>query len=160
TPSPWVQVLNDTQITAVIPNGSGTVDVRVQSGVNETDTFSSNPNANVHAPTFGYGTSATSPADLFTITNGTATVTVTGLSPSRGPAAGGLTVTPPGPTFPGATGVSFGGTPATSFHVVSATQIPATEPAGTAGQSVDVTVTTPIGTSAAGTADRFTYLAK
>jgi hypothetical protein len=66
TPAGSVNVLSDSQITAVVPNGSGTVDVTVQSGINETDTFSSNPNANVNAPIFGYGTSAATPADLFT----------------------------------------------------------------------------------------------
>jgi autotransporter passenger strand-loop-strand repeat protein len=157
TPASSVQIVSDTQITAVIPNGTGTVDVRVQSGVNATDNISSNPNANVHAPIFGYGMSAPSAADLFTITGGTTAVTVTGVSPASGPAAGGATVTITGSNFTGATAVSFGGTAATNFTVVSATQIKATEPAGTAGQSVDVTVTTPIGTSATSPADRFTF---
>jgi autotransporter passenger strand-loop-strand repeat protein len=153
-----VNVESDTQITAVVPNGSGTVDVTVQSGVNETDNFSSNPNANVNAPIFGYGTSATSPADQFTFTGGTGgSVTVTGVSPASGPAAGGVTVTITGTAFTGATAVSFGSTPATNFNVVSATQITATEPAGTAGQSVDVTVTTPTGTSPTNSADKFTF---
>jgi hypothetical protein len=66
TPSGSVQVLSDTRITAVVPNGAGTVNVTVQSGVNETDTISSSPSANVNAPTFGYGTSAISPAGQFT----------------------------------------------------------------------------------------------
>jgi hypothetical protein len=61
-----VTFVSDTQITAVIPNGSGTVNVTVQSGVNETDNVSSNPNANVTKPIFGYGTSAITPADSFT----------------------------------------------------------------------------------------------
>jgi hypothetical protein len=61
-----VTFVSDSQITAVVPNGAGTVDVTVQSGVNETDNFSDNPNANVNKPNFGYGTSATSSADKFT----------------------------------------------------------------------------------------------
>jgi hypothetical protein len=91
-PSSSVNVLGDTEITALVPNGTGTVDVTVQSGVSETDNLSSNPNANVNAPIFGYGTSATTPADLFTfttlpsfanlsaptITYGTASTTVSG----------------------------------------------------------------------------------
>jgi hypothetical protein len=68
-----VTVLSDTQVSVAVPSGSGTVDVTVQSGVNETDTLSSNPNANVNAPIFGYGTSATSPADVFTFTTDTTT---------------------------------------------------------------------------------------
>jgi hypothetical protein len=59
-------VLGDTQISATVPSGSGTVDVTVQSGINETDTISGNPNANVNAPIFGYGTSALTAADKFT----------------------------------------------------------------------------------------------
>jgi hypothetical protein len=66
TPSTSVNVLSDTQLTALVPAGTGTVDVTVQSGVNEIDTVSSNPNANVNAPIFGYGTSAKSSADKFT----------------------------------------------------------------------------------------------
>jgi hypothetical protein len=158
TPSSSVHILSDTQITAVIPNGSGTVDVRVQSGVSETDNFSSNPNANVNAPIFGYGTSAISAADLFTITADT-TVTVTAVSPASGPAAGGVTITITGTNFTGATSVMFGNTQATNFVVVSSTQITATEPPGTAGQTVDITVTTPAGKSATNSADRFSFVA-
>jgi hypothetical protein len=66
-----VTVLSDMQLSVVVPSGSGTVDVTVQSGINETDTLSSNPNANVNAPIFGYGTSAKTPADMFTFTANT-----------------------------------------------------------------------------------------
>jgi hypothetical protein len=68
TPAGSVTVLSDTKISVVVPNGSGTVDVTLQSGINETDNISSNPNANVNAPIFGYGTSAMTPADQFTFT--------------------------------------------------------------------------------------------
>ncbi len=59
-----VTYVSDSQITAVVPSGSGTVNVMVQSGQNETDP--NNPNDNVNAPIFGYGTSAISTADQFT----------------------------------------------------------------------------------------------
>lgn len=65
-----VTVLSDTQLSVLVPSGVGTVDITVQSGVNEADTYSSNPNANVNAPIFGYGTSATSSADHFTFIGG------------------------------------------------------------------------------------------
>jgi hypothetical protein len=65
-----VTVVSDTQLSVVVPSGSGTVHVTVQSGVNEIDYISGNPNANVNAPIFGYGTSAQTPADLFTFTRG------------------------------------------------------------------------------------------
>jgi hypothetical protein len=78
TPAGSVTVLSDTQLSVVVPSGSGTVDVTVQSGVNEADNFSSNPDANVNAPIFGYGTSGKTPADQFTITQASPTITVSG----------------------------------------------------------------------------------
>jgi hypothetical protein len=69
TAASTVTYVGDTQITAKVPAGSGTVDVTVQSGVNKTDP--NNPNDNVNAPIFGYGTSATSSADRFTFTSQT-----------------------------------------------------------------------------------------
>jgi len=69
-PSNSVTPLSDTLLSVVVPSGVGTVDVTVQSGVNETDYVSSSPNANVNAPIFGYGTSATTSADNFTFIGG------------------------------------------------------------------------------------------
>ena len=80
---------------------------------------------------------------------------VTGVSPASGAEAGGASVTITGTTFTGATAVKFGTSDATSFTVNSATSITATSPPGTG--FVDVTVTTPAGTSAAGSADQFRY---
>ena len=76
-------------------------------------------------------------------------------APPRGPTAGGTTVTITGTNFTGATGVKFGTAAATGFTVVSATRSPPRRPAGTG--TVDVTVTTPGGTSATSAADQFTY---
>ena len=70
---------------------------------------------------------------------------------------GGTSVTITGTGFTGATAVKFGANNATGFTVNSATSITATSPAG-AG-TVDVTVTTAGGTSAASAADQFTYVA-
>jgi autotransporter passenger strand-loop-strand repeat protein len=160
TPASSIKILNDTQLTAVVPNGSGTVDITVQSGVNESDSISSNPNANVNAPIFGYGTSAITAADQFTFSTTTPVVpTVTVVSPASGPAAGGTLVTITGTNFTGVTGVSFGGTAAASFSFVSSSEITARAPAGTAGQVVDITVTTAGGTSATSAADKFTFTA-
>lgn len=58
-------VLSDSQISVTVPAGSGTVDVSVQSGLYEPDTYDG-PGANVNGPIFGYGTSATNAADKFT----------------------------------------------------------------------------------------------
>jgi DNA-binding beta-propeller fold protein YncE len=80
---------------------------------------------------------------------------VTALSPSAGPIGGGNTVTITGVHLTGATGVSFGSNAASSFTVVSDTQVTATAPAGSG--TVDVRVTTPNGTSVAAPADKYTY---
>ncbi|MFI5828722.1 PxKF domain-containing protein [Streptomyces sp. NPDC051578] len=74
---------------------------------------------------------------------------IAALSPDHGPLAGGTTVTLTGSHFTGATAVTFGGLPATSFTVDSDTQITATAPAASTVATADVTATTPAGTSAA-----------
>jgi hypothetical protein len=81
---------------------------------------------------------------------------VTKIVPKKGPAAGGTSVTITGKNLSEATGVSFGSLPAASFTVNSATSITAISPAETA-DTVDVTVTSPGGTSATTTADRFKF---
>jgi hypothetical protein len=83
--------------------------------------------------------------------------TVLGLSPASGPAAGGTSVTITGNGLLGATAVHFGQAAAASFAVQSGTEIEAVAPPGTG--TVEVTVTTPAGTSAASPSDRFTYTA-
>ncbi|MFF0401597.1 IPT/TIG domain-containing protein [Streptomyces sp. NPDC005248] len=72
--------------------------------------------------------------------------TLTDLSPNQGPPTGGTTVTLTGTNFADVTAVRFG-TTAAAFTIVSATQITATAPTGSAG-TVQVTVTSPGGTSA------------
>jgi hypothetical protein len=77
------------------------------------------------------------------------------VSPSSGPTGGGTTVSIVGSCFTGATAVFFGNSPASSFTVVSDTEISAVSPAGTG--TVDVTV---IGSAECGTAtlaDGFVY---
>jgi hypothetical protein len=82
---------------------------------------------------------------------------VTGISPAEGPAAGGTTVTITGSDLTGATAVTFGSAAAESYKVQSSDEITAVSPPGTAGTTVDVTVTTPSGVSLTTRADRFTY---
>jgi hypothetical protein len=84
--------------------------------------------------------------------------TVTGVAPASGAIAGGTSVTITGTGLTAAIAVSFGTTPATSYTVVGDTQVTAVAPAHAAG-SADVTVTTPGRTSAAVSADSFTYVA-
>jgi hypothetical protein len=125
--------VSTTSITATAPGGTGTVDVTV---------------------TTPGGTSATSAADRFSYYGGP---TVTGVSPNVGPTAGGTSVTITGTNLLGATAVKFGAAAATSFTAVSATAITAMAPAGTG--TVDITVTTPGGTSATSATGQFTYYA-
>ncbi|GAB4323660.1 MAG: hypothetical protein Kow0010_05130 [Dehalococcoidia bacterium] len=81
--------------------------------------------------------------------------TITSISPTSGPTAGGTTVTVTGTNFLGATQVTIGGT-AVSFTIHSATSISFVTPAKSAG-TVDIRVTTPSGTSPNTSADNFTY---
>ncbi len=127
-----LEVRSATSITAVAPAGTGTVDVTVS--------------------TVG-GTSATSAADKFSYVP---SPTVSNINPNKGPEAGGASVTITGTNFNEATAVKFGSAGATGLKVNSATSITAVAPAGTG--TVDVTVTTPGGTSATGSADRFSYV--
>ena len=85
----------------------------------------------------------------------TAPASVTGVAPDSGPAAGGGAVTITGTDFAGVTAVKFGSVDAKSFKVESETSISAYVPAGSG--TVNVTVTTPAGTSSASSVARFTY---
>jgi hypothetical protein len=109
-----------------------------------TSSATSAPTSLVSAPTPPGGGEPTPPAP-----------TVTGLSPNGGPEAGGTSVSITGSNFSGSTAVKFGGRIASGFTVNSASSITAVSPAG--GGTVDVTVTGPSGTSAATSADTFSY---
>jgi alpha-tubulin suppressor-like RCC1 family protein len=85
----------------------------------------------------------------------TAAPAVGGVEASTGPADGGTAVTITGEHLLGASAVMFGTHPALRFTVNSASSITATSPGGL--HQIDVTVTTPAGTSPATPADRFTY---
>jgi len=91
-----------------------------------------------------------------TFTTGVCAPTVTGISPTSGPAVGGTAVTITGTNLTGATAVTIGGAAVTGVTVVNASTITATTPAGTAGVR-DVVVATPGGTGT-GTG-LFTYIA-
>jgi len=131
--------------TGIVVNGGGTsLTVTAPAGVAGT------VDVTVTTPS---GTSATNPADGFTYF---VVPTVTRVSPATGPGTGGTTVTVTGTNLVGASAVDFGFNPASHVVVASPTSLTATAPSGSPG-FVDVTVTTPGGTSATGTADRFTY---
>ncbi len=131
-PAVSFNVVSNTQITAVAPSGTGTVDVTV---------------------TAPGGTTATSAASKYSY----GPPTVTGLSPTTGPALGGNTVIITGTGFTGVTSVYFGDKAATSYTVTSPTQISAVAPSNYGGVTVDVKVTTGGGTSAVSNASKYYY---
>jgi photosystem II stability/assembly factor-like uncharacterized protein len=99
------------------------------------------------------GTSPTVGGDQFTYMG---PPTVTALFPSHGWQFGETSVNIDGTGFTGATSVHFGSAPAVSFTVTNDNEISAVAPPGTG--TVDVSVTTPYGTSATGSSgDQFTY---
>ena len=100
------------------------------------------------------GTSAVNaPSDQYTY-NGPPTVT--GVSPNSGPQGGGTSVTVSGSNLAGATAVHFGTNAGTSISADTESSLTVISPAGTG--TVDVTVTTPNGTSVVNApSDQFTY---
>jgi alpha-tubulin suppressor-like RCC1 family protein len=126
------------------PNGTaGTATL----GVTLTDDISIND---------GSALALTTPEQTFTITvEPPPPPTVTAITPASGSTAGGTSVTITGTGFIAGATVALGGTAATSVNVVSATQITATTPAGTAGPA-SVLVTTAGGTNAANTLFSYT----
>jgi hypothetical protein len=133
-PASSFSVSSSTRITAVAPaEAAGATDVTV---------------------TTPGGTSAVVTADQFTSI--LTLPVVSSLSQTSGPTAGGTTVTIKGTGFNGATQVSFGTVPASSFSVSSSTRITAVAPAEAAG-TVDVVVRTANGTSTTSSDDQFTY---
>jgi hypothetical protein len=128
----WFSQVSATSFMTISPAGTGTVDIRA---------------------TAAGGTSAASVADRFVYVQ--AAPAVTGVAPASGPSRGGTIVTITGTNLGFPTAVRFG----KSLGIVradSATSIRVQAPAGTG--TVSVTVTTPAGTSVAGTANKFTYL--
>ncbi|MFI4991547.1 MAG: IPT/TIG domain-containing protein [Solirubrobacterales bacterium] len=123
-------------ISAEAPSGAGTTDVTV---------------------TTPGGTSATSPSDRFTYLP---SATVTKIKPTKGPVSGETPVTISGTHLSEATAVRFGATSAKGFTINTikgVVSITAVSPAASAG-TVDVTVTTPGGTSPIVSKDRFKFL--
>jgi hypothetical protein len=128
------RVLSDTLLSATVPPApAGTVDVTV---VN-----------------YG-GSSSHGSADHFIYT-AAPVPSVTQVTPTSGPIAGGTTVTVVGSNFTGATAVHFGGLTA-SYSINSDTSITTTAPAHAAG-TVDIVVLAYSGSSDTSSADQFTY---
>jgi hypothetical protein len=87
--------------------------------------------------------------------------TVSAISPASGSSSGGTSVTVDGSNFvTDETTVSFGGVPGTAVRLSSTSRLTVTAPpeSYTCPGTVDVTVTTPLGTSPTSSADLFSYL--
>jgi hypothetical protein len=82
---------------------------------------------------------------------------ITAVSPASGSIAGGAKVTLTGTDFNTASEVKFGELSATSFAVVSETEITAIAPASKKAGEVDITVTTLAGTSPTANRNQFDY---
>ncbi len=121
--------VSDTKVTATAPAGSGVADITI---------------------TTAGGTSQTGPGDRFNYIP-----VVSGISPASGPIVGGATTIITGKGLTGTTAVKFGSASATILSVTD-TSLTVTVPPGSG--VVDVTVTTPGGTSVTSTAGRFSYL--
>lgn len=147
------------------PGDHGVLGCRVPTP--QSATTSSPPTTSETSTSTTTSTTSTSTTTASTTTTSTTTTTtsttippdpptVTSLSPVKGPTTGGTAVTITGARFAGATGVTFGSTPASSFTVDSDTSIRAVAPVGSVGV-VDITVTTADGTSATGAGREYTY---
>jgi phospholipase C len=128
-------VVSPTAIEAVAPSGSGTVDVTV---------------ANAG------GTSATGPGDRFTYVPKGPRPAIESIAPTAGPSAGGTSVTIHGSGFVGVTSVHFDAARAAGYSTESSSSMTAISPPS-AADTANVTITTPNGTSALTTGDRFRF---
>jgi hypothetical protein len=118
-------VVSDTQMTAVVPEGTTgqTVNVVVRNLEGSSAIW-------IVTYTYTYDAPA-----------------IMSVSPASGSPNGGNTAIITGTGFGAVTAVQFGGTDAASYTVVSDTRIAAVVPAGPAGQTVNVTVVGPGGTN-------------
>ncbi|HXQ58986.1 MAG TPA: G1 family glutamic endopeptidase, partial [Acidimicrobiales bacterium] len=112
--------------------------------------------ANSHGVVIAYPGAYDGATGSFPITFGTPAPAISSVSPAQGPTVGGTSIVVNGDYLTGATSVSVGGTtvPSTVNPDNSLTVTAPAEPVGT----VDVTVTTPGGTSTHVAADQFTYI--
>ena len=135
-----VMVVNATTITATAPatSKSGNVDVTVATSGGQSQTSS--------ADTWTYTVPPSAPP----------VPTVSSITPTSGPAAGGTAVTVNGSGFTNGVSVNFGSVAGTNVVIVSATELTVTSPPVPAG-TVDITVSGPGGTSATAAPDQYTF---
>jgi hypothetical protein len=133
-PATNVQVISSTQITATTPAGFlGAANLLI----------------------INSDSSSVTATSAYYFTNDIGALSVTGVDPATGPAAGGTLVTISGTGFQAGATVLFGGVASTSVNLLAASTIWARSPANASGLT-SVTVVNPDGTSAT-LADAFTY---
>ena len=120
--------------------------------------FAEAPSISADGSTLYYHEQVGGEFEIYTVTRAFAVPAITKLSPKKGQAAGGTSVTITGKGFVGVTGVEFGSTNAASYEVRSATSVTAVSPPGTTG-TVEVRVTTSNGESGITSKDHFGYQA-
>ena len=135
TPAVSQTLISGTELTAISPPGAiGPADVTVSTAA---------------------GTSTSVAADIFSYLKGNPP-SISSISPTTGPAAGGTQVMIYGVDFDRATTVRFGDLPAASVAVLSGGRLRVIAPPAVAG-TVDVSATTENGTSQVSGVDRYTY---
>jgi len=141
-----------TQITATSPPSMvTTAAITADSPAQTTATSTGAGTVDITVTTAG-GTSHPTAADRFTYT--AAQPAITGVSPNGGATSGGTTVTITGTGLAGATSVRFGNG-AAIIITDSSTQVMVTSPPGSG--TVNLTVTTPAGTSQTSDASHYAY---
>jgi Bacterial Ig-like domain (group 3)/IPT/TIG domain/Concanavalin A-like lectin/glucanases superfamily len=134
-----VQPLSAYAVAAIVPAGTGTVDVTA-SGAG--------------------GTSVTGESDRYTYAAplvSESSPVVESVAPNTGPLSGGTVVTIKGNHLGGALAVQFAGASSTQVTPISASEVRAVAPAAAFPARVDITVTTSAGSSAPTLADGFVY---
>jgi len=134
-PATLVTPVGQSEVLAVTPAGTGTVDTVV---------------------TTPLGSTAVTPADQFSYVT---SPTIQKVFPGGGTTLGGNRVTISGAGFTGATSVMFGSVPAASFTVESDQEVVAYTPPEPAGD-VDVVITSPSGTTPIDPADNYGFSLK
>ena len=144
------------KVTKVVFGSSAGKSLKVLSGTKLEVTAPGHPAGTVNVKVVAKaGTSKAVTADRFTYI---AAPVIRTVSPAQGSTMGGTRVTITGSNFIRVTKVTFGGKRARIGAPSSSGSLPVTAPPGTAGQ-VTVRVSAAYGTSAAVTADHYTYVA-
>lgn len=138
-------------------NGAFTFTRTIATGSAYAVSILTQPNQQTCTVSSGSGTVPVGPVTTVSVSCATNLPTIASLSVTNGSTTGGTNVLLTGTGFmQGFQSVQFGATPATGYFIMSDTLMTAVAPPAAAGP-VHVTVTTTAGTSAATSADVFTY---